>query len=65
MKDRGAVREPMSLKTVLISTRVTPTIRVLVEREASRQGITPSEWLRKLILTELEARDLLQPTEFV
>jgi len=54
----------MNLKTVLISTRVTSAIKVLANREASRQGITASEWLRKLILTELEKRDLLQPTEF-
>jgi len=55
----------MNLKTVLISTRVTLGIKVLVNREASRQGITPSEWLRKLVLTELEKRNLLQQTEFV
>lgn len=55
----------MNLKTVLLSTRVTPTIKVLVHREASRQGITPSEWLRKLVLTELEKQNLLQPAEFV
>ncbi len=47
------------IKTSLISTKVTTRIREIVTQQASREGITTSEWLRKLIIKELKNENLL------
>ena len=47
------------IKTSLISTKVTNRIREIVTQQASREGITTSEWLRKLIIKELKNENLL------
>jgi hypothetical protein len=47
------------IKTSLISTKVTSRIREIVTQQASREGITTSEWLRKLIIKELKNENLL------
>ena len=47
------------IKTSLISTKVTRRIREIVTQQASREGITTSEWLRKLIIKELKHENLL------
>jgi hypothetical protein len=47
------------IKTALISTKVTRRIREIVTQQASREGITTSEWLRKLIIKELKHENLL------
>jgi hypothetical protein len=46
-------------KDSLISTKVTPRIKEIIVQQASREGITASEWLRKLIIKELKNEDLL------
>lgn len=51
------------LKIELLCTRLTSTIREAVVREAQKEGLTTSEWLRNLILKELKERDAL-PTIF-
>ena len=47
------------IKTSLISTKVTTRIREIIIQQASREGITTSEWLRKLIIKELKNENLL------
>jgi len=47
-------------KTSLVATRVTPYIKVIIEQQASREGLTSSEWVRNLIIKELKAEKLLQ-----
>jgi hypothetical protein len=47
------------IKTSLISTKVTRRIREIITQQASREGITTSEWLRKLIIKELKHENLL------
>ena len=47
------------IKTSLISTKVTSRIREIITQQASREGITTSEWLRKLIIKELKDENLL------
>ncbi len=47
------------IKTSLISTKVTRRIREIIIQQASREGITTSEWLRKLIIKELKHENLL------
>ena len=47
------------IKTALISTKVTSRIREIIIQQASREGITTSEWLRKLIIKELKSENLL------
>ena len=47
------------IKTSLISTKVTSRIREIIIQQASREGITTSEWLRKLIIKELKNENLL------
>ena len=47
------------IKTSLISTKVTTRIRDIIIQQASREGITTSEWLRKLIIKELKNENLL------
>jgi len=51
------------LKIELLCTRSTSMIREAVVREAQKEGLTTSEWLRTLILKELKERDAL-PTTF-
>ncbi|MDQ1278748.1 MAG: hypothetical protein QG670_8 [Thermoproteota archaeon] len=47
-------------KDALICTRVTPNIKDIIEQQASREGLTPSEWIRNLIIKELKNENLLQ-----
>jgi len=51
------------LKTELLCTRLTSMIREAVVREAQKEGLTTSEWLRNLIIKELKERNAL-PTTF-
>jgi len=46
-------------KDSLISTKVTPRIKEIIVQQAMREGITASEWMRKLIIKELKSEDLL------
>jgi hypothetical protein len=41
-------------KKVLLATRVTPDVRQAIEQLAQREDLNISEWLRNLILAELE-----------
>ncbi|MFQ6076995.1 MAG: hypothetical protein ACE5Z5_12855 [Candidatus Bathyarchaeia archaeon] len=50
-------------KSTLLCTRVTASIKDVITQQASREGLTASEWLRNLIVKELQARDVL-PTVF-
>lgn len=43
-------------RTEQAATRVTPSLKKAVEREAHREGKTISEWLRALITDELKRR---------
>jgi hypothetical protein len=47
-------------KEKLLCTRVTPLIKEAVVRESRVEGLTPSEWLRNLIVKELKERGVLQ-----
>ncbi|MFQ6076532.1 MAG: hypothetical protein ACE5OY_03275 [Candidatus Bathyarchaeia archaeon] len=47
------------LKEELVSTRVTPEIKSTILSQAQREGLTISEWLRNLVISELKARNLL------
>jgi len=47
------------VKTSLISTKVTNRIKEIIIQQASREGITTSEWLRKLVIKELKNENLL------
>jgi predicted DNA binding CopG/RHH family protein len=47
-------------KDALVCTRVTPYIREILDQQASREGLTLSEWIRNLIVTELKSEGLLQ-----
>jgi hypothetical protein len=47
-------------KASLLCTRVTPYIKEIIEQQASREGLTPSEWIRNLIIKELKNENLLQ-----
>jgi len=46
-------------KNALISTKITTRIKGIIVQQASREGITSSEWLRKLIIKELKNENLL------
>ncbi len=46
-------------KTELVCTRVTLEIKNRIQVAASREGLSPSEWVRNLILGELKATDSL------
>ena len=50
-------------KAALLTTRVTPQIKEVVEQQSSREGLTASEWLRNLVIEELKRENLL-PTVF-
>ena len=49
-------------KSVLIATRVTPRINNLVQQLAQREGLYVSEWVRKIIISELSKNDMLSAT---
>jgi len=44
------------LKTTLISTRVTPDVKAKLLKEALAEGLTISEWIRVLIISETGRR---------
>ncbi len=46
-------------KSDLLCTRVTTPIKEIIGQQASMEGLTPSEWLRNLIVKELRARNAL------
>lgn len=56
-------RTESETKDALLTTRVTPQIKEVVEQQASREGLTASEWLRNLVIKELKNENLL-PTVF-
>ena len=47
-------------KEELLCTRVTSAIKEAVLHESQTEGLTPSEWLRNLIVKELKERGVLQ-----
>ena len=47
-------------KGELLCTRVTSAIKEAVLHESQIEGLTPSEWLRNLIVKELKERGVLQ-----
>lgn len=47
-------------KGELLCTRVTSAIKEAVLHESQIEGLTPSEWLRNLIVKELKERGALQ-----
>lgn len=47
-------------KSVLIATRVTPRIEGLVKQMAFREGLYVSEWVRKIIISELAKNQMLK-----
>jgi len=47
-------------KEELLCTRVTSAIKEAVLHESQTEGLTPSEWLRNLIVKELKERGALQ-----
>lgn len=49
-------------KNAILYLRLTNTIKSLITYQAAQEGITPSEWLRKLIVKELRERDALPST---
>lgn len=51
------------VKRSSIYVRLTKNIKDLVVYQASQEGITPSEWVRNLIIKELKERKVL-PTIF-
>ena len=46
-------------KSILLATRVTPRINNLVQQMAQREGLYVSEWIRKIIISELGEHGLL------
>jgi len=48
-----------SVKEGFLSTRVTFAIKESVFQEAQTEGLTPSEWLRNLVVKELKERQAL------
>jgi hypothetical protein len=48
-----------SVKEEFLSTRVTFAIKDSVFNEAQTEGLTPSEWLRNLVVKELKERQAL------
>ncbi len=49
-------------KDAIIYLRLTTTIRNLITYQAAQEGVTPSEWLRKLVIKELRDRNALSTT---
>jgi len=52
-------RREGSFKEDFLSTRVTFAIKTSVFQEAQTEGLTPSEWLRNLVVKELKERQAL------
>ncbi|MFP4608079.1 MAG: hypothetical protein ACOC55_02010 [Candidatus Natronoplasma sp.] len=50
-------------KSELVATRLTPRLKKAVRREATREGMDLSEWIRTLVVRELRERDAL-PRKF-
>ncbi len=48
-------------KDSIIYLRLTSSIKDLIIYQSTQEGITPSEWLRNLIIKELRERDALTP----
>ena len=49
-------------KSVLIATRVTPRINELVKMVSNREGLYVSEWVRKIIISELSKNNMFSNT---
>jgi predicted DNA-binding protein len=49
----------MQIKTRCIGTRLTPEIEELLQKVVQAQGLTPSEFLRQLVLEKLEELSLI------
>lgn len=62
-EERRMPKTDSETKAALLTTRVTPQIKDVVEQQASREGLTSSEWLRNLVIRELKRENLL-PTVF-
>ena len=52
-------RREGSFKEDFLSTRVTSSIKTSVFQESQTEGLTPSEWLRNLVVKELKERQAL------
>ena len=48
-------------KTEMVATRVTPKIKEIVDIVATGEGLSTSEWIRKLIVLELHKHESLSP----
>jgi hypothetical protein len=59
-EDHRMPKTAYETKDALVCTRVTPYIREILDQQASREGLTLSEWIRNLIVTELKSEGLLQ-----
>lgn len=46
-------------KSSIIATRLTPDLKRIVEHESHREGMDMSEWIRNLIIQELNRRGAL------
>ena len=46
-------------KSDIAATRLTPSLKRIVEREAHSEGVDTSEWIRNLIIQELNRREVL------
>ncbi|GEM_PF-3346875 len=46
-------------KSDIVATRLTPALKRIVEREAHSEGVDTSEWIRNLIIQELNRREVL------
>jgi hypothetical protein len=44
-------------KTEMVATRVTPKIKKIVDIVATGEGLSTSEWIRKLIVLELHKNE--------
>ena len=56
-------RSSGNTKDILLATRVTPRISENVKQLAYREGLTVSEWIRNLIVTDLKKNNAL-PNRF-
>ncbi len=55
-------RTKSETKNSIVYLRLTGTIKNLITYQAAQEGVTPSEWLRKLVVKELRERDALPAT---
>lgn len=46
-------------KSDVVATRLTPSLKRIVEKEAHSEGVDTSEWIRNLIIQELKRRGVL------